>query len=116
MSTFEEVTLEEGQVLFKGGDPADKLYVIKSGRIDMADRNTGAVFASLKEGDSFGEQAMLQGGIRGATAIAGEPTVCLEITADGMREILKSASPIMTAVFEALILQQNMHNALRMRN
>ena len=30
--------------------------------------------------------------------------------------ILKSASPIMTAVFEALILQQNMHNALRMKN
>ena len=111
--SFDELKLEEGQVLFKGGDPADKLYFIQSGSIHMADKNTGAVFATLREGDSFGEQAMLQGGIRGATAIAAEPSVCLEITAEGLRGLLISASPVLTAVFEALMLQQNMHNALR---
>ena len=112
-STFDEIKLEEGQVLFKAGEPADKLYFIQSGSIRMADKNTGAVFATLKEGDSFGEQAMLQGGIRGATALAGHDTVLLEITAEGLRGMLKTASPILTAVFEAMMLQQNMQNALR---
>lgn len=113
MSSFDELRLDKGQVLFKAGEPADKLYFIQSGSIQMADKNSGAVFATLKEGDSFGEQAMLQGGIRGATALAGEDSVLLEITAEGMRGMLKTASPILTAVFEALMLQQNMHNALR---
>ncbi|MDG1108804.1 MAG: cyclic nucleotide-binding domain-containing protein [Burkholderiaceae bacterium] len=111
--SFYEIRLKEGQVLFKAGEPADKLYFIQSGSIQMSDKNTGAVFATLRESDSFGEQAMLQGGIRGATAIAGNGTVLLEITADGLRDLLKTASPILTAVFEAMMLQQNMHNALR---
>ena len=113
MNSFEEISLDEGQVLFKAGEPADKLYFIQSGAINMADKTSGAVFATLQSGESFGEQAMLQGGIRGATAIAKEPSVCLEITADSLRNMLKQQSPILTAVFEALLLQQNMHNALR---
>lgn len=113
MNSFDEVALDEGQILFKAGEPADKLYFIQSGAINMADKNSGAVFATLHAGESFGEQAMLQGGIRGATAIAKEASVCLEITADNLRNMLKHQSPILTSVFEALLLQQNMHNALR---
>lgn len=116
MSAFDELRLHKGQVLFKAGEPADKLYFIQSGSVQMADRNTGAVFATLRAGDSFGEQAMLQGGIRGATALAAEDTVLLEITAEGLRGMLRSESPILTAVFEAMMLQQNMHNALRTKS
>ena len=112
-NTFVEIRLSEGQILFQAGEPADKLYIIQSGSIQMADKNTGAIFATLREGDSFGEQAMLQGGIRGATALAGDGTVLLEITAEGLRDLLKTASPILTAVFEGMMLQQNMANALR---
>jgi hypothetical protein len=51
--------------------------------------------------------------IRGATGISGDGTVLLEITAEDLRLLLKTASPILTAVFEAMMLQQYMHNALR---
>ena len=47
MSSFDEIRLEEGQILFKAGEPADKLYFIQSGSIQMADKNTGAVFATM---------------------------------------------------------------------
>jgi CRP-like cAMP-binding protein len=90
MSSFDEIKLESGEILFKAGAPADKLYFIQSGTIQMADKSTGAVFATLREGDSFGEQAMLQGGIRGATAMAGESAVLLEITAEGLRALMAS--------------------------
>ncbi len=113
MNTFQEVDLNEGDVLFEAGAPADKLYFIQSGAIDMKDKTSGTVFATLRSGESFGEQAMLQGGIRGATAVAREASKCLEITAEGLRGMLKSQSAILTPVFEALMLQQNMHNSLR---
>ena len=51
--------------------------------------------------------------IKGATAISGDGTVLLEITAEGLRSLLKTASPIFTAVFEAMLLQQYMQIALR---
>ena len=57
---FDEVQLQEGQVLFKAGDPADKLYFIQSGSIGMADKNTGVVFATLKEGRSEEHTSELQ--------------------------------------------------------
>jgi len=41
--------------------------------------------------------------------------VCLQITAASLKELLMAQSPVMTAVFEALLLQQSMHNALRKR-
>ena len=112
MNNFEEVSLPKGTVLFEAGAPADKLYLIQSGAIGMADKS-GKVFVTLKEGESFGEQAMLQGGIRGATAIAVEDSVCQEITVDGLRDMLSRKAPILIAVFEGLMLQQNMHNDLR---
>lgn len=112
MNNFLEVALPKGTVLFEAGAPADKLYFIQSGAIGMADKS-GKVFVTLREGESFGEQAMLQGGIRGASAIAVEDAVCQEITVDGLRDMLKNKSPILIAVFEGLMLQQNMHNELR---
>jgi CRP-like cAMP-binding protein len=81
----------------------------------MLDAKSGFAFASLKAGESFGEQAMLPGGIRGATAQALDDVVCLQITAENLKALLKIQSPMMTSVFEALMLQQSMHNALRKR-
>jgi CRP-like cAMP-binding protein len=115
MSDFEEVRFKAGERLFSAGEPADKLYVIQSGTVQMLDAKTGAAFASLGAGQSFGEQAMLSGGIRGASVQAQDEVVCLQITADSLKELLMAQSPVMTAVFEALLLQQNMHNALRKR-
>jgi CRP-like cAMP-binding protein len=115
MSDFEEIKFNAGETLFKAGDAADKLYVIQSGTVQMLDAKSGVAFASLKAGESFGEQAMLPGGIRGATAQALDNVVCLQITAENLKALLKLQSPMMTSVFEALMLQQNMHNALRKR-
>ena len=115
MSDFQEIRFQPGERLFNAGDPADKLYVIQSGTVQMLDAKSGVVFASLSAGQSFGEQAMLPGGIRGASAQAQGEVVCLQITAASLKELLMAQSPVMTAVFEALLLQQSMHNALRTR-
>lgn len=116
MNDFQEVRFQPGERLFNAGDPADKLFVIQSGTVQMLDAKSGAAFASLSAGQSFGEQAMLPGGIRGASAQALDEVECLQITAESLLQLLQAQSPVMTAVFEALLLQQSMHNALRKRS
>jgi len=46
---------------------------------------------------------------------AKEDVVCLVITAEALKSLLAKQAPMMTPVFEALLLQQSMHNHLRLR-
>ena len=113
MNDFELANFKPGDRLFSAGDQADKLYVIQKGTVQMLDATTGTAFATLSAGESFGEQALLPGGIRSASAVAQDDVVCLYIEADSLRRILERQSPVLAPVFEALLLQQSMHNALR---
>lgn len=67
-------TVTVGTVLFRQGDPGDRLYVIKSGKLELyVDAATGRspqLISILSEGDTLGEMAMLTGEARSATAIA----------------------------------------------
>ncbi|MEI6383890.1 MAG: cyclic nucleotide-binding domain-containing protein [Betaproteobacteria bacterium] len=112
MTEFETITFESGQRIFNAGDNADKLYIIKSGVVELIGGN-GQVFAQVGEGQSFGEQAILSGGIRAAGAQAQGQVECDYIEADNANILLKSYSPLLVPIFEALLLQQSMQNALR---
>ncbi|MDF2684550.1 MAG: crp 3 [Brevibacillus sp.] len=67
-------TVTVGTVLFRQGDPGDRLYVIKSGKLELyVDATIGRspqMISVLGEGDTLGEMAMLTGEARSATAIA----------------------------------------------
>ena len=79
----------------------------------MLFRSEGQVFATLPTGESFGEQAFLSGGIRGASAQALDEVTCLKIPSQDANRLMAGASPLLVPVFEALLLQLNMNNALR---
>ena len=113
MSAFDPVTYQDGDVLFEAGDKAEKFYVIKSGKIRIISRALNKEFAILKEGESFGEQSLLSGGVRGAAAEAVGKAVCLEITANGLRSLLEKEGGLAKSVLEALLLQLSMHNSIR---
>jgi CRP-like cAMP-binding protein len=112
VSDFQVFTFKAGEKIFYAGDAADRLFFIKQGVVQLlgADNN---LIASISEGESFGEQAFLTGGIRGASARAQDEVSCVVVTTDEANAILAGASPLLVPVFEALLLQQNMHNALR---
>lgn len=113
MSTFTEISFASGACLFEAGEPADKLYIVKQGCVELLDSRTGQVFATLNPGQPFGEQAVLTGGVRSATARAKEATVCMELTATGLQQILQKESTISRTLFRALLLQLLMVNRLR---
>jgi len=112
MSDFPTVTFEPGQRIFNAGDAADHLYFIQQGIVQLLD-SQGKAFAQISTGESFGEQAFLNGGIRGASAQALDAVVCIQISSAVANQLLAEASPLLVPVFEALLLQQNMHNFLR---
>jgi len=72
--------LAPGEVLFRQGDPGDRLYVITAGAINVYSGDTprdGALpqrFVSLSPGMMLGETAMLDGGGRSGDAVASGET------------------------------------------
>ena len=71
-----------GQVIAQQGDLGTGLFIITSGAVDVIiDRggpNENHV-ATLKEGDVFGEMALLLENPRSATIVATEPTECFTL-------------------------------------
>jgi cAMP-dependent protein kinase regulator len=72
-----------GSVLVKEGDPGQSLFVVSEGRVMVSTRDPrgkDVTLAEMKEGDFFGEVALLTGKPRTATITSVEDTDVLELT------------------------------------
>jgi len=110
---FHRLTLGEGAVLFEAGAPADCLYLVEAGRMAMVDGENGAVFGRPGAGEAFGEQAILRGGVRGATARAEGSATLLEIPAAGLRQTLEGQKAAVQALFHSAMLELSLWNQAR---
>jgi CRP/FNR family transcriptional regulator, cyclic AMP receptor protein len=66
------LALEAGETLFGAGDPADVMYVVQSGCLEI--RIGDNVVDSVGEGGVVGELALIDGLPRSADVVAVEPT------------------------------------------
>ena len=74
-----------GQVVFREGDPGDRLYMIARGAVEISVMNEGqrrSRIVTMSAGSVFGEVALLDGKPRSATATTAERTVLYELTRD----------------------------------
>ena len=79
-ANMRDVSFPEGAVI-QDHDSVDGLYIVKSGMAKVTKSSMGAagveaVLAILREGDSFGEFALLDGMPRSATVTAMAPVEC----------------------------------------
>ena len=81
--------------------------------MELFDPDENKILTILKPGASFGEQAILAGGVRSVSAKAKGDVVCMEISAEALKKMLENSPGIIKPVFEALLLQLYMHNDLR---
>jgi CRP/FNR family cyclic AMP-dependent transcriptional regulator len=107
-SQFETVSLRPGEFLFREGDQAEALYVVKRGILRIIIGST--VYEVLRPGEIVGEMAIVDGRPRSASVIAGTHAELFEI--DGRRFLsLVSEEPEFS-----LAVMRVMARRLRMMN
>ena len=96
--------LPGGQTLFEAGDPADALFIVRSGRIQVVGPD-GAIFRELGPGDVLGELAVLAGTDRSAAVRARRDSLLLELPWDHVGGLLESDAGFSHAMISVLARQ-----------
>ncbi len=98
-----ERQLQPGDVLFNEGDRGETMYLIRNGRIKIikGKGDEEKTLAVLKEGDFFGEMAIIDGSPRSAGAVAVTPVSLLVIDKESFKEKLHE-NPLIEYVLETL--------------
>jgi CRP-like cAMP-binding protein len=90
---FEPVELKSGQVIVRQGDPGDFYYIIKTGKVSVSRKadKSGKVsmLGQLKEGDGFGEEALLSGTPRNATVVMVMDGVLMRLARKDFDELMR---------------------------
>jgi CRP/FNR family cyclic AMP-dependent transcriptional regulator len=80
------------QRIYKAGEPGIRAFVMMSGAVEVSlldEDGQEVVFSEPKHGDFFGFASMLEGTDHQTTAIATEPTTCLEIDRNDIAALLE---------------------------
>jgi CRP/FNR family transcriptional regulator, cyclic AMP receptor protein len=66
-----------GEVIFREGDPAEELFVVKTGAVEI--RLGNRLLETLPERSIFGEMALIDQGPRSATAVAATDAILVPV-------------------------------------
>ena len=86
-----DVVFPEGSVIFKEGDPGDRLFVIRSGHVRLSRRSHDGrdfVMAVLGPGDVLGELAVVDPGPRTSSASALTPVMATAVSRAHLRRLI----------------------------
>jgi len=99
-SKFEEAEYEAGDVVIRQGEQGDYFYVIQSGRarIERGSGDKTALLASLKAGDSFGQDALISDVPRNATVTMESKGTLMRLAEPDFESLLMS--PVLETVTE----------------
>jgi CRP/FNR family transcriptional regulator/CRP/FNR family cyclic AMP-dependent transcriptional regulator len=96
-----------GGILFNEGDPANALFVIRSGQVKIGRVGRGGeevVFRLLGPTDSFGEAALLEPELsRAAFAQAMEDTECVALSKDAFLQFVDAYPPTLHHIIKLLM-------------
>ena len=97
---FPLAMFQPGEVVFAEGDKGDKMYVIRSGEVEI--ERDGKIVESLSAGGIFGEMALIDGSPRAATARAKTPCEVAPITEKSFRFLVHETPFFAIAVMGTL--------------
>jgi CRP-like cAMP-binding protein len=93
----------KGDVVIREGDPADKMYIIKKGAVDIykGDGMAKTKVTHLLPGAHFGEVALIDDSRRSATVVALEDCDLLVIDRRDFNELLEQNKDIAFKIYKA---------------
>jgi CRP/FNR family transcriptional regulator, cyclic AMP receptor protein len=104
-------TLRTRQIVFSQEDPADAVFYIEKGKIELkvvSPQGKEAVLAILGVGEFVGEGALASQPLRMATATATTDCSVMRIEKSAMIEVLRN-EPAFSALFVSYLLTRNIH-------
>ncbi len=111
-------TFAAGEIVFLENSPADSMYVIMSGlvKIYKIDSDEQGIDICMKrEGDFFGELAIIDGDLRSANVAAVEESVFYVLERDSFLKVLSSSTDMFSHVLTSLtrVIRNNSENIFR---
>ena len=97
------VELPAGELLFSAGDPADDVYVVTAGLLDV--EQGGEVIRQLGAGAVLGELALITGGTRSASIRARRDSHLLRVSHETFDRVVSDDARAMKALTEVLARQ-----------
>lgn len=100
----QRMSYEAGDVIFQQGDPAEAIYVILDGIVDVIrESDSGRVrLAQIDEGHMFGETGVLCDSPRSATIEAASPVCVLQIDRHTFNEVARDVPQLSLAIAREL--------------
>jgi putative ABC transport system ATP-binding protein len=93
-----------GEVIFRQGDPGDRFYLIRRGRVQVLRGDEGArLVATLGPGEFFGEAALIEDKPRNATLRAVEDVELFSLTKAQFRTALAASRSFREQLLEVLL-------------
>jgi len=108
MSLLRHRRFRRNEVVFHAGDLGESMFIITSGSVKIcivSPEGDEAIIATLRQGDYFGELALLDGEPRSATATALEPTEIGEIARAAFMGLIDTQPAVRLALFVGLAVE-----------
>ena len=96
--------LEEGEVLFKSGDPASSIFLVIDGEINLLRKRSFSktTTAIVSPNEFFGQEEFFNNGNRHSTALAIRDSKLVELTSDNLDALLVQYNGIFNNIKENL--------------
>jgi CRP-like cAMP-binding protein len=94
------IRLSAGEILFREGDPADAMFVLLDGSINVT--VGGKVVEIARRGAVLGEMALIDHSLRGATLTAAEPSTLAKIDERRFQRLIQQNPFFATHIMKVL--------------
>jgi len=108
MLDSDAIFYRKGDVIFERDEPGSSLFGIAQGSVLVqVDPNDSSITVPIEQGSIFGEVGLISGRKRGATIIAGEDCICVEISRTAALK-LQSQVPAAKAAIERISTERQL--------